>query len=301
MQPLLIQGLVAATFTPMHDDGKLNLPLISEVVDYLIERRIAGLYILGSTGEGLSLTHDERKQVAEAFVEAAGSRLPVIVQVGCESLMAAADLAAHAEAIGANAISAVSPVYFKPESARGLVLSMQQIASAAPRVPFYYYHIPAATGLRHSILDFVEIASKQVPNFCGIKFTSPELYDFQACLETQKAELLWGVDEMLLGGVSAGAHGAVGSTYNFAAKLYHEMLTALDKGNLAEARACQSQSQEIVRAFVPFGPRAAQKAMFSMVGPDCGPPRLPICRLSQEDHVGLTAALKQTRFFELQS
>ncbi len=301
MQPLSIHGLVAATFTPMHDDGSLNLSRVGEVVDYLIARHIAGLYILGSTGEGLSLTHQERKQVAEAFVKAAKGRLPVIVQVGCESLLAAADLAAHAQQIGASAVSAVSPVYFKPESARDLVESMHQIAKASPKLPFYYYHIPAATGMRHSILDFVNQASERIPNFCGVKFTSPEVFDFQACLETGRAELLWGVDEMLLSGVAAGAQGAVGSTYNFAASLYHEMLEAISKGDIASASKCQSQSQEIVRAFVPFGPRAAQKAMFSMVGPDCGPPRLPICRLSSEAHAGLTSALKHTRFFELQS
>lgn len=300
MQPLSIQGLVAATFTPMHSDGEVNLARVPEVVDYLVRNGIAGLYTLGSTGEGLSLTQTERMQVAEAFVAAAAGRVPVVVQVGSESLAASALLAEHAQEIGADAISAVSPVYFKPESTAGLVASMDKIASAARQLPFYYYHIPAATGLRLSIAEFLGKGLQQIPNLCGIKFTSPEVFDFQACteIESGRAEMLWGVDEMLLSGAAAGAKAGVGSTYNFSARLYHNLLECLEKGDMDAARECQAEAQSIVRAFVPFGPRAAQKAMFAMVGPDCGPPRLPICQLTAEKRSGLTDALKRTRFFD---
>lgn len=303
MQPLSIRGLVAATFTPMHPDGQVNLARVPEVVDYLVHNDIAGLYTLGSTGEGLSLTQTERMQVAEAFVSAAAGRLPVIVQVGSESLTASAQLAAHAQEIGANAISAVSPVYVKPESIDGLIASMDKIASAARELPFYYYHIPAATGLRLGIVDFLRQGLQRIPNLCGIKFTSPEVFDFQACTEvdTAHAEMFWGVDEMLLSGAEAGAKAGVGSTYNFSASLYYKLLECLQKGDLEGARKHQAEAQAIVRAFVPFGPRAAQKAMLGMVGPDCGPPRLPICQLSDEKLVGLEEALKRTRFFDYAS
>ena len=82
----LLQGLIAATFTPLSHNGELNLDQIPPVVDHLLASGVAGMYVLGSTGEGPSLTVDERQCVAEAFVAVADGRLPVVIQVGCESL-----------------------------------------------------------------------------------------------------------------------------------------------------------------------------------------------------------------------
>ncbi len=294
-----LEGFIAATFTPMNEDTSLNLPAIAPMVDYLLSQNVAGLYVLGSTGEGLSLTTPERILVAEAFVELAGT-VPVIVQVGCESLAAARHLAAHAQSVGADAISAVSPVYFKPDSAESLVASMALIAAGAPELPFYYYHIPGATGLSIDPLEFLRLAADRIPTFRGIKFTSPKVHDFQACVEFAKDrfEILWGVDEMLLSGLPAGAKAAVGSTYNFAAPIYRKLLEAFAAGNLAEAQRQQSFSQLLVRTFVPYGPRSAQKAIMQMIGVDCGPTRLPIQPLDETAKAALRKDLEGIGFFD---
>jgi N-acetylneuraminate lyase len=295
-----LQGLVAATFTPLHSDGSLNTTAIAPMVDYLAQRDIAGLYVLGSTGEGVSLTHDERCTAAEAFVQAAAGRMPVIVQVGCESLAQARGLAAHAEEIRADAISAVSPIYFKPDSAETLVESMAQIAGGAPELPFYYYHIPMVTGLGVSMIEFLQLGGERIQTLRGIKFTSPAVQEFQSCIEFagDRFEILWGLDEMLLSGLTAGARAAVGSTYNFAAPIYQRLLAALAAGDLDKARRQQSRSQQIVRTFVPYGPRAAQKAIMSMVGPDCGPTRLPVVPLTAPKVEALKTELQAIGFFE---
>ncbi|TWT34293.1 dihydrodipicolinate synthase family protein [Blastopirellula retiformator] len=295
-----LTGLVAATFTPFQHDGAINIARIPPMVDYLIEQQIRGLYVLGSTGEGVSLTTDQRKQVAAAFVAATQGRIPVIVQVGCESLAAAADLAAHAQQIGADAVSAVSPVYFKPDTVESLVDSMAQIASAAPNLPFYYYHIPGATGLAHSPLAFLEAAKQRIATLRGIKFTSPAVQDYQACIESagDEYEVLWGLDEMLLSGLTAGGTSAVGSTYNFAPAVYHHLMQAFEQDQTDEARLWQSRSQQLVRAFVPFGPRAAQKAIMAMIGQDCGPSRLPIRSLMPEAIEQLRSHLEEIGFFQ---
>lgn len=295
-----LQGLVAATFTPLAADGAVNLEAIPSLVDFLATRGIAGLYVLGSTGEGCSLTHQERCSVAEAFINAAADRLPVIVQVGCESLAQARQLAAHAQEAGAAAISAVSPVYFKPDTLPALVASMAEVAGGAPQLPFYYYHIPAITGVAFDVRAFLELAAARIPTLRGVKFTSPSVHEFQACVEfaPERFEILWGSDEMLLCGLAAGAQGAVGSTYNFAAPIYTRLLAAFAEGDLAEARRQQSRSQTLVRTFVPYGPRAAQKAIMSMVGPDCGPPRLPITPLTKEQTAALRRDLEAIGFFQ---
>ena len=125
-----ITGIVPAVFTPMQPDGSLNLDLVRPMTDQLIDQGVGGLYVCGSTGEGPSLTREERMAVAEAYIAAAEGRVPVIVQVGHNSIQEAQALAAHAQAAGANAISAVPPSYFKPSSLQNLVDILSDIMKA---------------------------------------------------------------------------------------------------------------------------------------------------------------------------
>ena len=295
-----LQGLVAATFTPLREDRSLHLEAIPPMVDRLISQGVAALYVLGSTGEGASLTFDERCAVAESFVCAADGRLPVIVQVGSESLMQARNLAAHASRVGADAISAVSPVYFKPDSVETLVASMAEIAGGAPELPFYYYHIPAVTGVGVSAVEFLKLAEQRIENLRGVKFTSQNVFEFQTCVEyaQERLQIFWGLDEMLQYGLAAGAVAAVGSTYNFATAVYQRLLTAFAAGDMETVRQEQSRSQAIVRAFIPYGPRGAQKAIMKMIGIDCGPSRLPVPTLTQTQYAALERELREIGFFE---
>ena len=295
-----LTGLIAATFTPLNDDRTLNTARVPDIVEHLLDQGVSGLYVLGSTGEGLSLTVEERCEVAESFVQVSADRIPVIIQVGSESLAQARNLAAHAQEIGADAISAVSPVYFKPDSIDTLVDSMAEIASGAPKLPFYYYHIPGVTGVAYSMLDFLRLGSTTIPNLAGIKFTSTDIDEFAACVEFagKDFQLLWGVDEKLFDGLNAGAQAAVGSTYNFVAPIYQRLLSAFCNGNHDEARSQQQLAQSIVDAFVPFGLRSAQKAMMAMAGPDCGPCRLPLKTLNAKQTEALREKLVSVGFFD---
>ncbi|MCM2370539.1 dihydrodipicolinate synthase family protein [Aporhodopirellula aestuarii] len=298
--PDRLQGLIAATFTPMNLDGSLRLDGIDEIVAHLIDHDIDGMYVLGSTGEGLSLTFEERCVVAERFVESANGRIPVIVQCGSESLRQSNRLAAHAQTVGADAVSAVSPVYFKPDCMQTLVASMDEIASGAPDLPFYYYHIPAATGVNLPMVEFLQHGGDRIANLRGIKFTSPNVHELQTCIDYagDRFEILWGQDESLYCGMIAGVQAAVGSTYNFAAVIYQQLMRAFSNGDLDRVRNLQSRSQAIVNTFVPYGPRAAQKAMMSMVGIDCGPSRLPIAPLSSNRFEELRCDLEAIGFFD---
>jgi N-acetylneuraminate lyase len=295
-----LHGLIAATFTPLTADGAIHLSAIPEIVEHLANCQVAGMYVLGSTGEGVSLTCEERQQVAEAFVAASAGQMPVIVQVGCESLSQARQLAIHAQRVGADAISAVSPVYFKPQSVEALIDSMAEIAGGAPELPFYYYHIPAVTGVTHNMLDFLRMGGPQIPTLAGIKFTSTDVEAYRTCVQfaAEEYQVLWGVDELLFDGLQAGAQAAVGSTYNFAAPIYHRLRAAFARGDFPEARAQQQFAQAIVDAFVPYGPRAAQKAIMAMVGPDCGPCRLPLKSLTTSQVRSLRDDLQAIGFFE---
>jgi N-acetylneuraminate lyase len=301
MASMRLRGLIAAGFTPMSGDGSLDLDRIGPIVEQLLDDGVAGIYAVGSTGEGVSLTTDERQAVAAAYVAAVGGRRPVVIQVGHDSMVEARRLAAHARRIGATAISATPPTYFKPETLDVLIGCLAEITSGVPDLPFYYYHIPGRTGVNLDMVELLKAAGRRLPSLAGIKFSSPAVHEFQACMavEDGRFDLLWGTDEMLLSGWSVGARGAVGSTYNFAAPLYRRLLDAFEGGDRAEATRCQLHSVDLVRAL--YGTSVgltAFKAVMRMVGHDCGPTRLPLAPLGEERLAALEADLARIGFFE---
>lgn len=280
-----LTGLVAATFTPFHPDGRIRFEMIPDCTEFLIRNGVTGIYICGSTGEGPSLTIAERKAVAEAYVKAAAGRLRTIVHIGHTCLADVCELAAHAESIGADAISSVSPYYFKPENTTVLVQFLGAAAASAPTLPFYYYHIPSLTGVAVNPVQFLEEGGRSIPTLRGIKFTDSDLSLMNACQEVEqgKFDVLFGRDEMLLAGLSAGAAGAVGSTYNLAPQLYESIIQAFGAGEMKAAREWQLRSVAMIRAIVEVGGESAIKYPMHRHGLDCGPRRLPMRQLTQAD------------------
>ena len=293
-------GLFAAVFTPMCRDGSLNLTQIQPMVDYLVRARISGLYVCGSTGEGPSLSSEERRAVAAAYVKAAAGKLPVVVQVGHNSLAEASALASHAQSIGADAISTMPPSYFKFSSLGTLIDCLSEIASAAANLPFFYYHIPSMTGMDFDMVEFLRRGCKRLPNLAGIKYSDTSIDGYQACLScaNQQFNILFGYDEMLLSALAVGAAGAVGSTYNFAGPLYNRIVKAFKNGDLAEAQRCQALSVDMIRILSRYRGQPAFKAVMKLIGFDCGPNRLPLETLTSDELKAMEAELDEIGFFD---
>ena len=272
-----MEGLIAASFTPFDSNGDIDLAALPELVSHLENAGVSGLYVLGSTGEGVSLSDEERRETAEAFIGAAKGRLPVVVQVGHGSLRSACELARHAVDAGADAVSAVAPSYFKIRSLHGLIGCLREITDAAGEAPFYYYHIPHVTGIDLDMPELMRLTERELPTMRGIKFSSPDLSAFQGCLQRAgDREVFFGVDEMLLGALATGARAAVGSTYNFATPLYLAIIDAFNANNITRARRLQSLSGEMVRIIMTTCGQAGLKAVMPLIGIDCGPTRRPL-------------------------
>lgn len=295
-----LTGLVPAVFTPLREDGSLDLDRIPGIVDHLEQDGVSALYVLGSTGEGVSLSSQERRDVAEAYVQVAGGRLPTVVQVGHNSLAEARQLAEHAQRIGASAISATPPYYFQPESVDVLVACMEEITAAAPELPFYYYHIPVKTRVMLDMVAFLRVGAERLPTLAGLKFSDLKLYELQACQQLQNGRfnVLLGPDEMLLSALAIGTCGAVGTTYNFAAPLYLRVIEAFEQGNLEMARHLQGLAVAMIDIILKHCGRPGFKAMMAVIGQDCGPHRLPHGTARPEDVARMTKALEAIGFFE---
>jgi len=296
-----ITGLIAATFAAYREDGTINLEIIPMIVDKMIADGLSGVFICGTNGEGPNLTIEERMAIAEAYVKAAARRILVLVHVGHSSIEECRKLAAHAEQIGADAISSVAAFYFRPATVENLVKCMAQIASAAPNTPFYYYNIPTLTGVVTDMVTFLEQAEKVIPNLAGIKYTASTLHEYQACLNYKggKFDILFGFDEMLLPALAVGAKGAIGSTYTFAAPLYLQVMELYNEGQLEQAAAMQLHSVNMVRCLVKYPAIPAQRAIMKMQGIDLGDCRLPLEPLSAGDSLQFKTALEEIGFFDV--
>ncbi|WP_118194016.1 dihydrodipicolinate synthase family protein [Albibacterium indicum] len=295
-----ITGLVAATFAAYKGNGEINRDVIPDIVEKLIKDGVSGVFVCGTNGEGPNLTIEERMAIVEAYVKAVNKRIKVMVHVGHSSVREARKLAAHAQDVGADAFSSVSAFYFKPASVKALISSMAEIASAAPDIPFYYYNIPHLTGVAMNMLDFMQLAEEIIPNFRGLKYTATTLHEYEACLNYKngKYDILYGLDEMLLGALAVGAKGAVGSTYTFAAPLYRKIIDNFENHRIEDARQLQMDSIKMVQSLVKFAPIPAQRAIVGMEGIELGPCRLPLVDLTDDEIEALKNDLNKKGFFE---
>ncbi|AHF91126.1 dihydrodipicolinate synthetase [Opitutaceae bacterium TAV5] len=306
-------NLIAAPFTPLAPDGSLNLSVIAPYAARLRKDGVAGVFICGTTGEGLSLTNAERKQVAEAWRAAiagdtqTGKKLTLIVHVGHTSIADARDLAAHAEKIGADGIAAIGPVYFAPSSDAALIETNRRIAAAAPATPFYYYHMPSMSRASAPVSRWIAQMAAAVPTFRGVKFTYEDLDDYASALAWARArtketgnehEVFFGRDEKLLAALKLGATGAVGSTYNFAAPLYLAIARAHAAGDLAEAERLQAFCTQAIDIIVRHGGLPAIKATLALAGIDCGPMRVPLAMPDKPAVAALEKELGEIGYFE---
>jgi N-acetylneuraminate lyase len=296
----LFQGLIAAPFTPMHEDGSLHLGMIPRYYAFLKHNGVHGAFICGSTGEGVSLSLDEKKRVIDAWGACASDDddFAVMPLVGGTSLEDCRNLARHAEAAGMDAVSFTAPFYFKPADARALADCCIEVGAAVPDMPFYYYHIPVLTGVGTSMIDLLQAIDGRMPSFVGIKYTHEDFMDYLSCIHFAEGRynMLWGRDENMLPALSLGAPGAVGSTYNYAAPLYLDLMAAFASGDLASARSLQQQSIDMIRLLGKYGGIATGKAFMRMLGMDCGKFRLPVRNMTDDKYELFVRDVKNVGF-----
>jgi len=295
-----LTNLVAAAHTPFAADGALNLSAVEKQAAHFLDHQVTVAFIGGSTGESHSLSLEERRQLTQRWLEVArGTQLQVIVHAGSNCLADARELAAQAQQLGARAVAALAPSYFKPRTVAGLIDCCAFVASAAPELPFYFYDIPVLTGVCLSMPDFLAQGREKIPNLAGIKWTNADLYSYQLCRHLPgDFDLPWGNDEYLLAALALGATGAVGSTYCFAAPVYHRLLKAFATGDLAAARQEQYRSCQLVQTLAACGYMGAAKATMKMLGVDVGPARLPNANLTSEQTSELRGKLETLGFFD---
>lgn len=291
-----LEGLIAASFTPMNSDGSINYAVIKQYSKHITDSGIAGVFVCGTTGEFTSLTADERKLILERWIESANGKFKVIAHVGSNNQLEAIELAQHAGEMGADGLGAIAPSFFKPQTVKELIDFFVPIAAAAPELPFYYYNMPSMTGVNLSVAKFLHEGKKSIPNLAGVKFTHHNLMEMGDCIHLDGGafEVLNGYDETLIGGAALGAVSGVGSTYNYIPSVYLNILKAIKEGDVEKARAYQMQSIETVKVIIQYGGGVrGGKAIMNLIGIECGECRPPFTPLSNDEYALLRKQLSE--------
>jgi len=285
--------ILPALVTPLTPGGELDVQSAERLIDHLYKKGVGGLYVTGSTGEGIYLGCDIRQRIAEVAVAMSKGRGSVIVHVGAVQAAMATELADHAARAGADAVSSIPP--FAGGYSWAEVQSFYAQLARTSKLPVIAYYIPGLTGQQRSIDELASLLT--IPNIAGYKFTEFNLYTMQRLLARFGPEQIMynGPDEMLALGLQFGAHGGIGTTYNFMPELIVQIAELCRAGQFAEAVAVQRQANEIIEALLTAHGLAASKQILYWQGlidhPHCAHPR---ALLSEQEKTNLRRRLANT-------
>lgn len=294
------KGLIAAPYTPVLADGSINTALIPAYAGWLKQNQIKGVFVGGTTGEGLLLSVAKRKLLLEAWIKEQAPDFKIYAHIGTLRYDEVVDLAKHAAALKVDAISFIAPIYFKPSNVDALVEYCARIMKEVPHTPFYYYHMPSMTGISFSMVEFAQKACERIPSFKGIKYTDNNLMEMQHLLNLSKGryEILNGFDEILISTRHLGVGGSVGSTFNYMPQFYNQMLAALDGGNESEALIAQKKLLDVIDLLIKYkGAMVTGKHIMELIGMPCGDPVFPNMPLTADEKCALKADLDRLGFF----
>lgn len=272
MNKTKFNGIFPAVVTPLTDKEELNDTVLRKLIAFQIAQGADGFYIGGATGEGLRLEAAVRERLCETAIEAIGPERQKIVHISDMNIKTTERLAKQAEAVGADAISAVPPLYFSYNE-NDIYNYYKKIASFV-HIPLMLYYTPAA----HTKLS-VNLLKKlfEIDNITAIKWTSSNFFDLMLLKDVTHGEcsIMNGLDEMLICGLAAGADGGIGTSYNILLPHFKKIFEAFQRGHISNARGIQTECSRIIRVLIEYNVISATKAVLIHMGFPVGCPAFP--------------------------
>ncbi|CUN75646.1 MULTISPECIES: dihydrodipicolinate synthase family protein [Clostridium] len=273
------KGVIPAVLTVFDKDENIDELGMRQLVSYLIDKGVDGLYLTGSTGEGFTMSSEERKRVVEIVMDETKGRVPVVVHVGAIGTKLSIDLAKHAEEVGATGISSVPPFYWKFNENQ-IVKYYEDIANSCS-LPMIVYNVPLVGLLGMNVIKCLA----QIENVKGIKYTALSHYEITQIKDEIGEDFLVysGCDEMSMSGLLAGADGIIGSFYNIMPELFINIYNSIKENNIERAQLLQRQAVEIIMYSLKLPSfYAGMKAVLRWRGINAGYCRRPFENLTEE-------------------
>lgn len=270
-----VKGVIVPLLTPFDAQGNIHTTATKQLIEFLIERGIHGLFPGGTTGEGPLLTIQERRQLAETVVETADGRVPVIVHTGTLTTAQALELTQHAQAIGAQAAAIVPPYYYR-HSDEALFRHFQLIATQTPDFPIYLYNYPVAGN--HLSVELIARLVECCPNIVGLKDSSGTLGTLVACssLRDGNFNTANGSDGLILAALAMGVDACVSGNANVVPELVVALYYAATEGDLGLARELQRKVDAVRQLLGDGGDLSLFKGILARRGLDVGAVRAPL-------------------------
>lgn len=266
-----LKGIFTALLTPFDAQNKVNEKELEKLVQFNVKMGVKGFYVGGSTAEAFLLTTEERKQIMDVVKQAAPDKT-LIAHIGSIREDEAIELGKHARNLGYDVVSSVAPFYYK--------FSFEEIKNYYMRVaqeselPMLVYHFPAFSGVNMGVKEMSAFLDKD--NFVGIKYTSNDFFTMEQCKSNFPNKIVYnGYDEMFLAGLSMGADGGIGSTYNFMADKFVKIQELFKQNEIAKAQEIQKEANRIISVLCKVGVMQAEKEVLNQLGFDFGHCRRP--------------------------
>ena len=286
------KGIIPALVTPLQEDESIHCGVLKELLEYMIRGGADGFYIAGATGEGLALRPAERRVLAEEAVRIVNHRKPCIIQVASTDFGEAIALAKHAEACGADAISATPPLFFKYDEDD--VYNYYKALANAVHIPLMIYYNPAAG---FSMNAKFAARAFEVDNITAIKWTSSDYFQMMQLKQLTHGEMniINGPDEMLLMGLNAGADGGIGTTYNFMLDIIKGIYDSFMARDIEQAQREQARANRLIAKLLNYELIPALKAVMEDMGFAVGHPTFPMKRYSDEQKKAIAREIREAR------
>ncbi|MEK7396868.1 MAG: 4-hydroxy-tetrahydrodipicolinate synthase, partial [Candidatus Poribacteria bacterium] len=282
VKQLKVEGIIPALATPMNDNESINEKGLKEIINFVIEGGVHGIFVSGSQGESFSMTMDEKKRVIAVSLEASAGRVPIYAGTGTITTAQAMQLTRMARELGADAVSVTTPYFIKPTQ-NELIDYYKAVSDSAEDMPVLLYSNPTRTGVMIDIDTVVKLS--ELDNVVGMKDSSGDIVQTSGYIEATKDmdfSILVGNDACIFSALVSGGKGAVAATANVAPKLIVGLYDAVKAGNIDLARKLQFRLLPIRRAFTMGTFPVVIKEALNLMGLPAGPARKPIQPLSPE-------------------
>jgi len=286
-----IKGIITAVVTPFDEDENINEDAFRTIIRYLIGQGVHGLFPVGSQGEFFSLSKEERKRLMGVAVEEAGGKVFIMPNTGGIATRDCIELSQHAEKIGADAVSMMTPFYIKP-SQEELYQHFKAVCSSVS-IPVLAYNNPERSGGVMLNLDTLVRLSQELPNFVGIKDSSGDMTILGEIIRRTPPDfkVFVGRDSMIFAALMYGASGAVAASSNVAAKMVLGIYDAVHNGEYEKAKELQRKLAPIRIAFSLGSFPVVMKEALNMIGLQAGKCRKPILPMSEDARAELKKIL----------
>lgn len=284
------EGIMPALVSPLNEDETVNTAVLRDLIERLLHKNVDGFYVGGATGEGIALKTEERMRLAETAVRTVQKRKPCIIHVASVDFQDALRLAKHAEEIGADAISAIPPLFFQYDEDD--VYNYYKRLAEAVHIPLMIYYNPAA-GFTFN----AKFAKRmfEIDNITAIKWTSSNYAEMIRLKDLTNGDMniVNGPDEMLLMGLNAGADGGIGTTYNFMPEIVKSVYDNFKKGNTDAAQAAQMRAARICSTLAQYKIIPAAKVILEGMGFPVGNAVFPMKRYTAEEKGKIISEIKE--------